>query len=62
MQTTYTSNNGQIVISIRQQGFRQVLWALHVGGQYQGSHFLPRNNTAVVQNFGYEKSDFNNSK
>mgnify|MGYP001208946868 FL=1 len=58
MNTTYTSNNGQIVISIRQQGMRQVAWALHVGGQYKGSKVLPSNNTAIVQNFGFDSADF----
>lgn len=58
MNTTYTSNNGQIVISVRQQNARQTAYALHVNGQYKGSKVLPTNNTAVVQNFGYEAADF----
>lgn len=62
MTTTYTSNNGQIVISVRQQGVRQVAWALHVGGQYKGGKVLPATNTAIVQNFGFEAADFSKSK
>lgn len=58
MNTTYTSNNGQIVISIRQQNVRQTAYALHVNGQYKGSKVLPTSNTAVVQNFGFEAADF----
>ena len=62
MTTTYTSKNGQIIISVRQQSVRQVAWALHVGGQYKGSKGLPANNTAIIQNFGFETSDFIQSK
>jgi hypothetical protein len=62
MNTTYTSNNGQIVITVRQQNARQIAWALHVGGQYKGSKVLPANNTAIVQNFGFETADFQQSK
>lgn len=58
MNTTYTSKNGQIVISVRQQGLRKVAWALHVSGQYKGSKVLPFNNTAIVQNFGFDAADF----
>lgn len=58
MNTTHTSNNGQIVISVRQQNARQTAWALHVGGQYKGSKVLPTSNTAVVQNFGFAAADF----
>ena len=58
MTTTYTSKNSQIVITVRQQNARKIAWALHVGGQYKGSKVLPANNTAVVQNFGFEAADF----
>jgi len=58
MSNTYTSNNGQTVISVRQQNARQTAYALHVNGQYKGSMVLPTNNTAVVQNFGFEAADF----
>jgi len=58
MTTTYTSKNGQIVISVRQQGVHKVAWALHVDGKYKGSKVLPVNNTAIVQNFGFESADF----
>ena len=62
MNTTYISKNGQIVISVRQQGARQVAWALHVCGQYKGSRVFPANNTAIIQNFGFEAADFSQSK
>jgi hypothetical protein len=58
MNTTYTSNDGKTVISVRQQNARQTAYALHVNGQYKGSKVLPANNTAVVQNFGFAAADF----
>lgn len=56
--TKYTSNNGQIEISIRQAGRFNTAWACHVNGRYIGSKCLPKNNTAIVQNFGYLAADF----
>jgi len=55
---TYTSNDKQVTIEIRQQNARQIAWALFVNGSYKGTKVLPRNNTAVVQNFGYEAAYF----
>jgi len=54
----YTSANGEIIISLRYKGKRNTAWALYVNGQYKGSKILPNNNTAVVQNFGFNAEDF----
>jgi hypothetical protein len=58
MTKQYISNDGKVVISIRQQGKTKTAWALHVGGQYKGSKVLPNNNTAIVQNFGFDAENF----
>jgi len=55
---TYTSNDQTVKITIRQVGKNRIAWACHVNGSYRGSKVLPSNNTAVVQNFGYEAKDF----
>lgn len=56
--TKYVSNDGKVEISIRQAGRSKTAWALHVEGSYKGSKVLPSNNTAIVQNFGYEAENF----
>ena len=58
MQTTYTHKTAQITIEVRQIGFSKIAWAHFVNGQYKGSKVLPKNNTAIVQNFGYSSADF----
>jgi hypothetical protein len=55
---TYTSKDNKVTITIRQQNARQIAWAHYVDGSYKGSKVLPKNNTAVVQNFGYNKTYF----
>jgi hypothetical protein len=54
----YTNKTNTITIEVRQQNARQIAWALFVNGQYQKTKILPRNNTAVVQNFGFLANDF----
>lgn len=54
----YISNDQKVEISIRQRGFNKTAWALFVDGSYKYSKVLPSNNTAVVQNFGYNAQDF----
>ena len=54
----YTNNTNTVKIEVRQQNARQIAWALFVNGQYQKTKILPRNNTAVVQNFGFDAVDF----
>lgn len=58
MPTLYTSNDGNITITIRQQDARRIAWACFVRGAYIRTKVLPRNNTAIVQNFGFAASDF----
>lgn len=58
MKTTYTHKTSQIVIEVRQIGFSKIAWAHFVNGKYQGSKVLPKTNTAIVQNFGYQAQDF----
>ena len=47
-----------IVIEIRSTGLHRVAWALFVDGVYQKTKVLPKNNTAIPQNFGYALADF----
>lgn len=54
----YTNKTNTITIEVRQQNARQIAWSLFVNGQYQKTKILPRNNTAVVQNFGFLANDF----
>jgi hypothetical protein len=58
MKTAYTHKTSQIVIEVRQVGFSKVAWAHFIDGKYQGTKVLPKNNTAIVQNFGYAAADF----
>jgi hypothetical protein len=55
----YISTNKQVVIEVRQQGKTKTAWACFVNGKYICSKVLPKNNTAIVQNFGYQAADFN---
>ena len=54
----YANKTNTITIEVRQQNARQIAWSLFVNGQYQKTKILPRNNTAVVQNFGFLANDF----
>jgi hypothetical protein len=56
--TTYTSTDKTIIISIRQQNGHKIAWACHVEGKYIKTKVLPKNNTAIPQNFGYAAKDF----
>lgn len=54
----YISKNGKIIIEVRQYGINKTAWAHFVDGKYQGTKVLPKNNTAIVQNFGYSADQF----
>lgn len=54
----FRSKDKRVSIEIRQQDRWQIGWALFIDGQYKKTRIIPRNNTAVVQNFGYTISDF----
>jgi hypothetical protein len=58
MKTAYTHKTSQIVIEVRHAGRWTVAWAHFIDGKYQGTKVLPKNNTAIVQNFGYAAADF----
>jgi hypothetical protein len=58
MKTAYTHKTSQIVIEVRHTGRWTAAWAHFIDGKYQGTKVLPKNNTAIVQNFGYAASDF----
>lgn len=55
---TFININGNITITVRQKNRFQIAWAEFVNGQYKRTKVLPRNNTAIVQNFGYLAKDF----
>ena len=55
----YTSTDGTIVITVRQESTYRIAYALHVNGEYVCTKVLPRNNIAIVQNFGYTLEEFN---
>ena len=55
----YISTDKKVVIQVRQLGATKTAWACFVNEKYIGSKVLPKNNTAVVQNFGYEAAYFN---
>jgi hypothetical protein len=59
MKNSYKSNDGSVEISVRQKGYNKTAWTLFVNGQYKKTKILPNNNTAIVQNFGFEACDFN---
>lgn len=54
----YVSKDKAAVISVRSTNRSSIAWALHVNGAYVKSKVLPKANTAVVQNFGYDAVDF----
>lgn len=54
----YIHKNLSVSIEIRQQNTHKIAWALFVDGKYQKTKVLPRNNTAIPQNFGYSLADF----
>ncbi len=54
----YRSKDKGISIEVRQQDRWNIGWALFIDGQYKKTRIIPRKNTAVVQNFGYHKDDF----
>ena len=58
----YTSKDGKIKIVARQYGIAagqpRTAWAHYVDERYLGTKVLPSNNTAIVQNFGYNAEDF----
>ena len=47
-----------IVIEVRSNGLHRTAWALFIDGQYQKTKVLPKNNTAIPQNFGYDLAEF----
>ena len=47
-----------ITIEARSNGKYQIAWALFIDGQYQKTKVLPKNNTAIPQNFGFALDDF----
>jgi hypothetical protein len=55
----YISTDKKVVIQVRQFGATKIAWACFVNNKYIGSKVIPKNNTAVVQNFGYTTDYFN---